>query len=86
MRYQAEMRLPLILPVVLLCAACSRPDNASGAGGVSAGETRALDDAAQMLDDQNLPAAAIPQPRITPAPQPNAVSQTPEKGSAKPVG
>ena len=80
------MRLPLILPLILLCAACSRPDNASGAGGVSAGEARALDDAAQMLDDQQLPGTAIPQPRKTPASRPNAESQNVEKLPAKPVG
>ena len=80
------MRLPLILALILLSAACSQPDNASGAGGVSAGEARALDDAAQMLDDQNLPAAAIPQPRITPAPRPAAAAQTPETEPPKPVG
>lgn len=80
------LRLPLILPLIVLSAACSRPDNASGAGGVSAGEARALDDAAQMLDDQKLPAAAIPQPRITPAPQPDAASPAPKKEPAKPIG
>lgn len=80
------LRLPLILPLIALSAACSRPDNASGAGGVSAGEARALDDAAQMLDDQKLPAAAIPQPRIAPAAQPDAASQTPKKEPAKPIG
>ena len=80
------MRLPLILLLILLSAACSRPDNASGAGGVSAGEARALDDAAQMLDSQQLPAAAIPQPRKTRETLPNAAPQNPAKVPAKPVG
>ena len=80
------MRLPLILSLILLSAACSRPDNASGAGGVSAGEARALDDAAQMLDSQQLPAAANPQPRETPASPPTSVPQSPAKVTAKPVG
>ena len=79
------MRLPLILSLLLFCAACSRPDNASGAGGVSAGEARALDDAAQMLDSQQLPAAAIAQPRNTPAPLPATSPKNPEKLPAKPV-
>lgn len=52
--------LRLWLMPVLLVAACSRPDNASGAGGISAGEARSLDDAAEMLQNQQLPIAAIP--------------------------
>ena len=80
------MRFPFILSLILLSAACSRPDNASGAGGVSAGEARALDDAAQMLDSQQLPAAAIPQPRKTPSVMPDTAPQIPAKVPAEPVG
>jgi hypothetical protein len=43
------LRRAALAPALLLIAACSQPDNASGAGGVSAGEARALDDAAQMV-------------------------------------
>ena len=67
--------LPLSLPLMLLAGACSPPDNASGAGGVRAGEARALDDAAEMLDNQQLPAAAVPAAQKTPAPQPPPVQQ-----------
>ena len=84
------MRMPLMLILILLEAACSPPDNASGAGGVSAGEARALDDAAEMLQNQQLPAAAIPAAQKTPAPQVQAVRQTPSPGAAetpaKPAG
>ncbi len=70
---------PLLLPV-LLVAACSKPDNASGVGGISAGEARALDDAAEMLQNQQLPVAAIP------GQNPPAVKQDPTKASPKPAG
>ena len=75
------MRFPLILPLLLLAAACSRPDNASGAGGVSAGEARALDDAAEMLESQQLPAAVPPATQQSPTAQ-----QTAPTASAKPAG
>ena len=75
------MRRTALLLAVLLCAACSRPDNAAGAGGVSAGEARALDDAAEMVQDQQLPAAAIPVPRV-----PVPAQQPPAKAPAKPAG
>lgn len=89
-RYHGAMRLTLILPsmlpLVLLGAACSPPDNASGAGGVSAGEARALDDAAAMLESQQLPAAAIPAAQKSPAPQPSSAEQTRTTGPVKPAG
>ncbi|MDL2353152.1 MAG: hypothetical protein QFC78_09940 [Pseudomonadota bacterium] len=74
-----------LLLATLLCAACSRPDNASGAGGVSAGEARALDDAAEMVQSQQLPVSAIPSPQVPiPAQQPAAKSPSPNP--AKPAG
>ena len=75
------MRRTAPLLAVLLCAACSRPDNAAGAGGVSAGEARALDDAAEMVESQQLPAAAIPAPQAPVPAQP-----PPVKVPAKPAG
>lgn len=63
--------ISLILPVLLL-RACSKPDNASGAGGVTAGEARALDDAAEMLQNQQLPVAAIPAHKTPTAKQASA--------------
>lgn len=69
----------LVLPVLLL-GACSKPDNASGVSGVTAGEARALDDAAEMLQNQQLPAAAIPAHK-TPA-----AKQAPAKPLPKPAG
>ncbi len=59
-----------LLPLALL-AACSKPDNAEGPGGVTVGEARALDEAAQMIDSRALPASDIPTPRPA-APSPGA--------------
>lgn len=44
---------------VLLLAACG-PGSESGPGGVSEGEARALDEAAERLDRQQLPDGAVP--------------------------
>ena len=46
------------LGAVALCtalAACDKPDNAPGPGGVTMGEAKALDDAAQMIEARRLP-------------------------------
>ncbi|TIX49285.1 hypothetical protein E5222_14480 [Alteraurantiacibacter aquimixticola] len=45
-----------------LLAACGPADNAPGPGGVSVGEARALDEAAEMLDSQRLPEEALTEP------------------------
>ena len=83
------IRRAALLLAVLVCAACSRPDNAAGAGGVSAGEAKALDDAAEMVQSQQLPASAIPAPQNTasaqPAPAPSP-AQAPALAPAKPAG
>lgn len=85
-RYHEAMRLILTLPLILLGAACSQPDNASDASGVSAGEARALDDAAAMLESQQLPAAAIPAAQKGTAPQPLSAEQTRTTTPVKPAG
>jgi hypothetical protein len=45
---------------VLLLAGCGPNDTDPGPGGVTAGEARALDEAAEMLDEQQLPKDALP--------------------------
>ena len=50
----------LALPVLLLLAGCGSDDNDPGPGGVTVGEARALDEAAEMLDEQRLPPEALP--------------------------
>lgn len=59
----------------LALAGCGKADNDAGPGGVSVGEAKALDEAAQMLDAQRLPpspnpsAAAPAAPAATAAPR-----------------
>lgn len=50
--------LTSLLPLALL-AACGPGENDPGPGGVTAGEARALDDAAAMLEERRLPDAAL---------------------------
>lgn len=45
---------------VLLLAGCGPNDTDPGPGGVTVGEARALDAAAEMLDEQQLPKEALP--------------------------
>lgn len=53
----------------LLCAApliltgCDKPDNAPGPGGVSMGEARALDRAAEIIEER---AVEVPEPETAP--------------------
>ena len=46
----------------LLIASCGQGDNETGSGGVTLSEARALDDAAQMLEERGLPAEALQHP------------------------
>ena len=78
------LRRTALVSALLLLSACSQPDNAAGAGGVSAGEARALDDAAQMVQDQQIPPGAMPKPQ-SPAPAKGA-AQPNAKPAAKPAG
>ena len=45
---------------MLALAGCGGGDNDPGPGGVTVGEARALDEAAEMLEQQRLPAEASP--------------------------
>ena len=51
--------LPALLAVLLL-AGCGPNDTDPGPGGVTVGEARALDQAAEMLDEQRFPDEALP--------------------------
>lgn len=44
----------LSLAPLLIVAACGADDNDPGVGGVTVGEARALNEAAEMLDNQSL--------------------------------
>ncbi len=59
-RYGAAMIRLAPPAALLLLAACSKADNDPGPGGVTMGEARALDDAAQMIEAQRLAPEAIP--------------------------
>ena len=60
--------LPVALAVAALLAGCGPNDTDPGPGGVTVGEARALDEAAEMLDEQRLPAEALPPPGDAPPP------------------
>ncbi|RNJ64352.1 MAG: hypothetical protein EDM03_08535 [Porphyrobacter sp. IPPAS B-1204] len=53
------VRLPLAAALALTLAACGG-EGASAPGGVSPGEAKALEDAASMLDERQLPPEALP--------------------------
>ena len=60
-RLSVTRALPLLAPVLLL-AACDMPGSSgSGPGEVSEGEARALDEAAEMLEERSLPDGVLPQ-------------------------
>ncbi|MBN8501551.1 MAG: hypothetical protein J0M19_10425 [Sphingomonadales bacterium] len=75
-----------ILATVLLLAACG--DDTREAGGVTRGEADALDDAAEMVEQQRLPADAVAVPPAATdageAARPAGAST--EKGAGKPGG
>lgn len=54
------MRKLTLGAAALLLAGCGPNDTDPGPGGVTVGEARALDEAAEMLDEQRLPAKALP--------------------------
>jgi hypothetical protein len=47
------------LALTLLLLGCGKPDNAPGPGGVTVGEAKALDQAAEMVEAKRLPAEAM---------------------------
>lgn len=54
-RALAPLSLSLVLAPVLVLGACGPAGNDPGPGGVTVDEAKALDDAAEMLDQQRLP-------------------------------
>lgn len=68
------MRSLAIVLVLATLAACQRADTQPGPGGVTVGEAKALDEAAEMIEDRRLDSDAIPAPsasaaQTAPAPQ-----------------
>ena len=57
-----------LIPLVLFAlTACQKANNEPGPGGVTVGEAKALDEAAQMIEDQKPPEAAAPSGAPAPA-------------------
>lgn len=48
--------------LLLALAGCGQGENTPGPGGVTAGEARALDEAAEMIEARRLPAEAVRRP------------------------
>ncbi|HYD24894.1 MAG TPA: hypothetical protein VEB68_08850 [Croceibacterium sp.] len=65
-----EARIPAALAASLLLAGCGASDTDPGPGGVTVGEARALDEAAEMLDAQQPPAAEVSPGGQSPTPAP----------------
>lgn len=58
--YKLNGAAALLVPVLLLIAACDSGGTTSGPGAVSEGEARALDEAAEMLEERQLPDGVLP--------------------------
>ena len=54
------MSRSVVLAAILLLTGCGKADNEPGPGGVTVGEARALDEAAEMIEAERLPPEAIP--------------------------
>lgn len=54
-----RMKAACAVALVLTLAACGKADNEPGPGGVTVGEARALDEAAEMLDKRRPPPAVF---------------------------
>lgn len=74
------MRSLVLVAACLALSACGKGENEPGPGGVTVGEAKALDEAAQMLEERNLPSDAIP----APLPTPGAAATPSAKPAAKP--
>lgn len=73
------MRLAFLVPLLAL-AACEPADNEPGPGGVTVGEAKALDEAAEMLEQRRLPPEAFGRPAASegePAAQPSPPADPP---------
>lgn len=66
----------LCVAACALLGACGPSDTDPGPGGVSVGEAQALDQAAEMLDAQRLPAEALSEPGEAPEAEAEAADGT----------
>lgn len=61
-----------LAPALIVIAACDSGTGSSGPGAVSEGEARALDEAAEMLEERRLPDGVLPQADTQAAPTEDA--------------
>jgi hypothetical protein len=82
MRASERIRFAVALMLAGLAAACGPKDTDPAPGGVTVAEARALDDAAEMLEQRRLPPEATadektpdasPKPAVSPASSPSPV-------------
>lgn len=65
-RYGTTMERPFVLLALFALAACGAGENDPGPGGVTVGEARALDEAAEMIEARRLPGDALAAPTSSP--------------------
>ncbi|MCB2060963.1 MAG: hypothetical protein KDE21_10680 [Novosphingobium sp.] len=61
------MRRAIALLASAVLASCGPGENDPGPGGVTVGEARALDEAAEMIEQRRLPPEALPTPQSLPS-------------------
>jgi len=65
--YDEAMRSAIALVALALLTSCGPGENDPGPGGVTVGEARALDEAAEMIEQRRLPPEALPTPKALPS-------------------
>ena len=70
-RYDDGLRAAIGFASILLLGGCGAADNDPGPGGVTVGEARALDEAAEIIEQRRLPPEALKTPAdVSSAPLP----------------
>jgi hypothetical protein len=65
------MKAAALLAATLALSACGQSDSDPGPGGVTVGEAKALDEAAEMIEARRMPPAALQTPAPAGSPVPN---------------
>lgn len=69
--FGSMLRILAVSACALAAMSCGAADNDPGPGGVTVGEARALDEAAEMLDERNADPAAATAKQDAPEAQPS---------------
>jgi hypothetical protein len=80
--YDRGMKRTILLAAALLLAACGERDTDPGPGGVTVGEARALDEAAEMIEARRLPDEALATGTPVPSPSPTVGPTTSPSAAA----